>query len=78
MAAVARFQEQVDHYGGWEKLQHDTARFQEVNRIVQEACADVPVWENGPEINPCVVTRKRVCLVAQYRRLGLGARFGEV
>ena len=76
-AANARFEEQVRHYGGWDKLRQDTAQFREVNRIVADECAHLPVWEKTTTFQAFVIQRKHVCLVSQYRLKGFAAQFGE-
>ena len=74
-AAEARFEKQVEDYGGWVKLSTETAKFKGMLVVVQSACAHLPDWtEAGEDFH---VQPKSVCLVAQYRKLGLAKLFGE-
>ena len=74
-ASKIQFEVQVAAYGGWQKLREETARFVEVNKIVNDRCSHLPPpvdIETDMEVYPV-----SVCLVAEYRKLGLGVRFGE-
>ena len=67
------FEHQVAAYGGWDRLRTDTDMFVDVNRLVNTRCAHVALPSEAH-----AVYSRTVCLVAQYRQLGLAARFGEL
>ena len=71
--AMEVFEHQVAFYGGWDKLREETDAFKAVNGIVNEACKHV-AFKDGARI----VQSKTVCLVAEYRKLGLANRFREL
>ena len=71
--AMEVFEHQVAFYGGWDKLSEETNAFKLVNKRVNDACQHVPMVDM--KLN---VQSRTVCLVAQYRKLGLAAQFGEL
>ena len=72
-AAVLVFEHQVGVYGGWDKLNRDTAAFRAVNEQLAQDC------ENYDSRDQKIgVRRRHICMVAKYRALGLAAQFGEM
>ena len=66
------FEAQVAVYGGWEKLQRETAAFQRINTQLQSECEHVFVQYAGFGLFD-----RAVCMVARYRAHGFGAEYGE-
>ena len=67
------FEHQVTLYGGWDKLNHDTKIFREVNFRLQQLCEDVASTNDGGGVN-----RVAVCMVAKYRQLKMAQLFNEL
>ena len=72
-AARRVFEQQVQAYGGWDRLRLDTQEFQRVNTMLSERCEHVAV-DRAQAVG---VQRRAVCMVAQYRQLGLASTFNE-
>ena len=66
------FEAQVMQYGGWDRLQNETEKFQHINTQLQRECAHVEV----PSIDFGLYDRA-VCMVAKYREYGFAKEFGE-